>query len=275
MSEWTSGYVQTNGILMHYWRTGDGSQVPVVLSHGGSDNGLCWSRTARALESDYDVIMVDARGHGLSDAPEEGYGPRISAADLAGLITALELDRPHLIGHSMGGEISANCAADYPDLPRSLVIIDSGFISNGGEFAGVPENAQERIAAMQAAMRQMQSLTLEELMARCRQENPGWHEEELEPWAQSKLQASPNQRLFFAAPKRPWQEILAAIQCPILLLVGDPERGSHTGWDAAVQATGIWREGQLVHIAGAGHNVQRDRWEAFMARTTAWLADHS
>ncbi len=269
---WQSANVETNGIRMHYWRTGRGEKPPVVLSHGGGDSGRCWTRVARELEADYDVIMVDARGHGHSDKPEQGYGPRVSAADLAGLIQALELERPHLIGHSMGGEISANCAADFSDLPRSLVIIDSGFISNGGRYAVTPEEAAERIESMQASMRTMQTLSMQELMDRCRAENPDWHVDELEPWAESKLQASPNARLFFAEAKRPWQETLGAIRCPILLLVGDPERHSHTGWDAAVQATGVWQEGQLVHVAGAGHNVQRDQFDAFMTRINQWLA---
>jgi N-formylmaleamate deformylase len=269
---WQSAFVETNGIQMHYWRTGQGDKPPVVLSHGGGDSGRCWTRVAHALENDYDVIMVDARGHGESDKPDEGYGPRVSAADLAGLIKALEIAPPHLIGHSMGGEISANCAADFPDLPRSLVIIDSGFISNGGRYAVTPEEAAERIQGMQASMRTMQSLTMEELIAQCRAENPGWHEDELKPWAESKQQGSPNARLFFAEAKRPWQETLGAIRCPILLLVGDPDRHSHTGWDAAVQATGIWQEGELIHIAEAGHNVQRDQYDLFMTRINDWLA---
>jgi N-formylmaleamate deformylase len=274
MSDWNDGYVETNGIRMHYWRTGDGTRPPVVLSHGATDNGLCWVRTARALEADYDVIMVDARGHGLSDQPVDEYGPRHSAADLAGLIRGLALEKPHLIGHSMGGEISANCAADFPDLPRSLVIIDSGFISNGGRYVVEPQEIEERIAQSRARMLETQALGVEELMARCRVENPDWHDEELEPWAASKLQVSPEYGRFFAQQKRPWQEIIGAIQCPILLLVGEPHLDSHSGWDAAVQATGIWRDGQLIHIADAGHNVQRDCWEAFMARITAWLASH-
>jgi pimeloyl-ACP methyl ester carboxylesterase len=274
MGNWRDGFVETNGIRMHYWRTGDGSRPPVVLSHGATDSGLCWSRTARALESDYDVIMVDARGHGLSDKPAEDYGPRQSAADLAGLIRGLGIERPHLIGHSMGGEISANCAADFPELPRSLVVIDSGFISNAGPYRGSAEQAAERIAQSRARMIETQALGLDGLIARCREESPGWHEEELQPWAESKLQVSPEYGRFFAQEKRPWQKIFAAIQCPMLLLVAEPHLDSHSGWDAAVQATGIWRDGQLIHIAGAGHNVQRDRWEAFMARITAWMAAH-
>lgn len=273
MSAWQSGFVETNGIRMHYWRTGERSKPSVVLSHGGSDNGRCWIRTARVLEADYDVVMVDARGHGLSSKPEQGYGPRVSAADLAGFVVGLGVESPHLIGHSMGGEISANCAADFPELPRSLVIIDSGFISNSGRYAAPPAEAQQIFAQMQAAQ-QRQIQTLEALMERGRAENPGWHEDELQPWAESKLQASPYVRLYFAEHKRPWRETLAAIRCPILLMVGEPHLDSHTGWDAAIQATGIWREGQVVHIAGAGHNVQREGWDAYIARVSAWLATH-
>ena len=60
MSNWQSGFVETNGIRMHYTRTG-GDRPPVVLAHGFSDDGLCWTPVARAREADYDVIMRDAR----------------------------------------------------------------------------------------------------------------------------------------------------------------------------------------------------------------------
>jgi len=273
MTTWKQGSVQSNGIRIHYWRTGCGDKVPVVLSHGATDNGLCWTRTARALEADYDVIMPDARGHGLSDQPETEYGPGQSAADLAAVITGLGLDRPHLVGHSMGGEISANCATEF-DLARSLVILDSGFISNGGAFRGSAEDAEERIARSREAVLKMRALGLEGLLARVERENPHWHPEERQPWAESKLQVSPEYGRFFAQEKRPWQEILGAIQAPILLMVAEPHLGSHTQWEAAVQATGIWQDGMLVHIPGAGHSLQRDRWELFMARLTRWLATH-
>ena len=68
MSEWQQGDVLTNGIRMHYYRTG-GNKPPVVLCHGGSDAGLCWTPVAKILEADYDVIMIDARNHGLSETP--------------------------------------------------------------------------------------------------------------------------------------------------------------------------------------------------------------
>ncbi|TMF04127.1 MAG: alpha/beta fold hydrolase, partial [Chloroflexi bacterium] len=67
MSDWTSGDVNSNGIRIHYTRT-RGHKPVLVLAHGATDSGLCWTRLARELESDYDVIMPDARGHGLSEA---------------------------------------------------------------------------------------------------------------------------------------------------------------------------------------------------------------
>jgi pimeloyl-ACP methyl ester carboxylesterase len=82
MSEWQQGDVLTNGIRMHYYRTG-GDKPQVVLAHGFSDSGLCWTPVARELEADYDVIMIDARGHGLSEAPTSGYSPKNMGADLA------------------------------------------------------------------------------------------------------------------------------------------------------------------------------------------------
>ena len=100
MTNWTDGYIDTNDITIHYTRTG-GDKPPVVLCHGFKGNGLCWTPVARELHADYDVIMVDARCHGKSDAPETGNNITAMADDLAGLIEGMGLDRPVVVGHSM------------------------------------------------------------------------------------------------------------------------------------------------------------------------------
>ena len=71
MSSWATGDVTANGIRVHYARTG-GAKPLVVLAHGFSDDGRCWAPLAEALEADYEVVMVDARGHGRrrDDSPE-------------------------------------------------------------------------------------------------------------------------------------------------------------------------------------------------------------
>ena len=120
---WFSGDVVANGMHIHYYRTG-GDKPPLVLSHGATDSGLCWTRVARVLESNYDLILPDARGHGSSDAPPSGYASSDRAADLAGLIDALGLQRPAIGGHSMGAATTLRLVADYPDLASCAVLED-------------------------------------------------------------------------------------------------------------------------------------------------------
>src|SRR3546814_1164263 len=58
MTRWTTGICQTNGVKIHYARTG-GAKPPLVLLHGLTGNGACWTPLARAFEHEYDVLMPD------------------------------------------------------------------------------------------------------------------------------------------------------------------------------------------------------------------------
>ena len=138
MSNWSSGFVQKNGVRIHYHRTG-GDKPTLMLSHGITDHGMCWRRVAQALEKGYDLIMVDARGHGHSDAPETGYSSRDHAADLAGLIEALALEKPTIIGHSMGASNAAVVAGEYPYLMSGILLEDPVWRLDAVESAQLQE----------------------------------------------------------------------------------------------------------------------------------------
>src|SRR5437870_11942100 len=112
MTDWSEGEVYANGINIHYYRS-DGSNKPsILLLHGITDNGLCWSRVAHELEGNYDVIMTDARGHGRSDGLAAGFSLTLLADDAAGVMRALSLEKPFLFGHSMGAITAAAVAAN-------------------------------------------------------------------------------------------------------------------------------------------------------------------
>src|SRR5512134_1184173 len=125
---WTDGYVMANGIRIHYWRTGGAGKPPLVLAHGSSDDGLCWTNLAKELTDRYDIIMFDARGHGLSDPPTPNDPEDVQVEDLSELIKALKLDKPILMGHSMGSASVAHFAAKYPDVPRAVILEDPALI---------------------------------------------------------------------------------------------------------------------------------------------------
>lgn len=270
MSKWTFGDVVADGIKIHYNRTG-GDKPPVVLAHGFTDNGLCWTRVAQVLEQDYDVIMYDARGHGFSDAPESGYSTEDRAADLAGLIQALGLEnpRPILIGHSMGAETVATTATHHPELVRCAILEDPPWRED--IFAS---SAEERVAGMEewrAGLVELKSKTREEIMAFCHTQSPTWAEVELGPWADSKLQL--NLVVFEMAhtPRTPWQDVARKIECPVLLVTGDPEMGAIVPPEVAQEAAGLWHNGQVVHISGAGHNIRREQFAKYMEAVAAFL----
>ncbi len=269
-AEWFSGDVIANGIRVHYYRTG-GDKPPLVLAHGATDDGLCWTPVARALEADYDVIMPDARGHGLSEAPESGYGVHERAADLAGLIQALGLGRPAVGGHSMGAQTVLYLAAGYPDLVRCAILEDPALWLPGAQRD--PAEREARAARMRRNMEELKAMSREELIAHCRAQHPDWSEDELGPWADAKLRVS---RSFITAlrgmDQPPWWEVLPRIQCPVLLITADPDRGAIVTPEAAEEAERLNSRVQVVRLHGAGHNIRREQFAAYMQAVRSFLA---
>ena len=141
---WTDGYVMANGIRIHYWRSG-GNRPPMVMAHGSSDDGLCWTNLAKEIQDSYDIIMFDARGHGLSDPPTPSDPADVQVEDLAALIRALKLERPILMGHSMGSASVAQFAARYPDVPRAVILEDPALVRPA--TPATPRDAADRGAA--------------------------------------------------------------------------------------------------------------------------------
>ena len=172
MSTWQEDDIEVNGLRLHYTRTG-GAKPPVVLAHGFSDDGRCWTPIAEALAPEYDVVMVDARGHGRSEGPEGGYDPATQAADLAGAIAALGLRRPPVLGHSMGAATALAFAGTFPDVPGAILLEDPPAWWLPRPAAGETAD-EERRAAMRARIIALKRKTREELIAGQRAEAPGW-----------------------------------------------------------------------------------------------------
>jgi N-formylmaleamate deformylase len=268
MTEWAQGDVLTNGIRMHYYRTGDGTKPPLVLAHGGSDSGLCWTPVAQALEDEYDIILIDARNHGLSESPQGTSGPQDQSEDLAGLIRALGLERPAVMGHSMGGGAAVQLAANHPDLVGRVILEDSGPV----EFDPSRFTPETR-ARMFDWMRGLKGKTREEVMEMGRQQSPTWSEEELGPWADSKLQVNVDAMGRYAPVSEPWREVFARIQCPLLIITADNDKGSMIKAEFAEEAARLNPNVRYVHVPGAGHNIRRENYQGFMAAVRAFMAE--
>ena len=116
-------HLTINGCRLYYTDQGQGE--PVVLIHGLGSSSQDWEHQSAALLERYRVVSIDMRGHGLSDKPRGAYSIKGFADDVASLLEALSLQRPHIIGISMGGMIAFQLATDHPEVPASLTIINS------------------------------------------------------------------------------------------------------------------------------------------------------
>ncbi len=158
------------------------------------------------------------------NAPETGYTTQDRADDVACFVKAMGLQMPAIMGHSMGGSTAGAAAATYPDLFSKVVLEDPAWFAEGTRRQAM--NEEER-AAQQGAARAHHRAEEDEqraLIAMCREQSPSWPEAELDAWAESKQQLSPNVVGSWETKPRPWQEIATAIKAPTLLVTANTEK---------------------------------------------------
>jgi N-formylmaleamate deformylase len=273
MSNWQAGELITNQVCIHYTRTG-GDKPVLVLSHGVTDDGLCWAPVAQALESEYDVIMVDARGHGYSESPQQGYSPLDMAADLAGLITGLDLHKPILLGHSMGAMTTLVLAGLHPHLPGAILLEDPPPWWMPPTQS--PPMSPERAAAGMQWINDLKGKTRQQLIDDQHLAFPRWSEAELGPWADSKLRFNPRIMSMFAsnpAAGIDWPALLKEVTCPALLITADPALGAIVSPESARTLQAFIPHLKIAYLPGAGHNVRREQFEQYMTTVRAFLSD--
>jgi pimeloyl-ACP methyl ester carboxylesterase len=138
--------IDAGGTELHYVRAGAGE--PMLLIQGMSATHLAWGRPFLSpLEESFDCVVFDNRGMGLSGQAELPFTTADLAADAIGVLDALEIERAHVVGISMGGMIAQEMALAHPERIRTLTI--------GASYCGGPEGtlmAAEDLQMLGAAM---------------------------------------------------------------------------------------------------------------------------
>lgn len=260
--------VEANGISLAVtdYASATPGAPPVVLVHGIGSRGVSWYPVIDAFAASFRVVTYDMRGHGDSAKPESGYLLPDYARDLAGLLDALEIDRPRIIGHSLGGLTTLRWAADHPAQATAIVLEDTA-LSGGPSLRPAFEGWLA-----------LSRMTVEQAAAWYASEYPDWSQEDCLRRAESITTVHP--RVFeelrdeSASPGRPPR--LAGVEritSPLLLVHGDVAAGSMVQLDDARRLVGLMPSLKLVRISGAGHNVHRDAREAFLEATVPFLLE--
>jgi N-formylmaleamate deformylase len=259
-SSWANGVCRANDININYLRTG-GNKPPLIALHGLAGSGACWSQMARALEKDYDVIMPDARGHGLSSAPSHGYTYQDHANDVIELIRTLGIKSPYLLGHSMGGMTAAMVASRLGFAISGLVLADPTFIS--AEW-------QEGVYESDVVDQHLQLLksTKEALFKEAKARHRYRSSELIEHIIQARLQTNVKAFDVLIPPNPEFDELIRNVYVPTLLVLGSEGIVSS---ETALELHKLNPDLQYKLIPDAGHGLPYDEPARLAAAVDAFL----
>src|SRR6476659_3613546 len=128
-TEWTSdtpgtgAYADVNGINLYYETHGSGRRL--LLLHGGLGSGGMFAPVIDLYAADHQVITVDLQGHGRTADVDRPISVVTMGDDIAALIEHLGLERPDVMGYSLGGGTAFQTAVRHPELVRRLVIVSA------------------------------------------------------------------------------------------------------------------------------------------------------
>ncbi len=114
-------YADINGLNIYYETHGTGR--PLVLLHGGLGSGDMFAPVLPILAAGHKVILPDLQGHGRTADIDRPIDVKVMADDIAALIDHLELDKPDVVGFSLGGGVALHLGARHPSKVRRLVVV--------------------------------------------------------------------------------------------------------------------------------------------------------
>jgi 3-oxoadipate enol-lactonase len=249
----TQGRVSLDGHSLRYVDTGRGDPVFLCL-HGLADTLLVWDEIADRLAARGRVVRIDQRGHGESGAPPGPCTREDLARDAIAVLDALAIDRAIVVGHSVGGIVAMAAALAAPERVAGLVLI--GTASRCSERTA---GWYERIAL--AAERDggdglVRAIYGENSSRRVRGDAAA---------------IAHVARMLTSLYRDPLTPRLAAIACPVLLLVGEKDlmgpKASQTIRDALPPG-----RAELEVMPGCGHWLQLDAPDAVIAALDRWRA---
>lgn len=254
----TSRHFRSGSLRLHYLDWG-GAGAPAVLLHGGSAHAHWWDFVASELTADLHPYALDLRGHGESDWSSDGaYALEDYASDLDGLFAAAAIERPVLIGHSLGSFVAAHYAVANPRGLSALVMVDGRpwFGESGARYiqllgmfpAAEHETLEEAVLNFQPLPRDHAAAP--EVLAHVARR--GFREQQPGSWT-----GKFDRRALASLRPFDLRDRLGDIECPVLFVRG--EKSPIVSPATAAKLAKSCRTGTWVEVSGAYHHVLLDR----------------
>jgi pimeloyl-ACP methyl ester carboxylesterase len=242
---------------LYYRQLGQGK--PLVILHGlfgFSDN---WQTHAKKLAEYYEVTLVDLRNHGHSPWSAE-FSYALMVEDLHELLADLHIEKPILLGHSMGGKLAMHFDQSYPQFIEKLIVVDMGVKAypphHAHILAAIHAIDLSKMSARSEAEAILKTFVESEGIRQFLLKNLYWEEKGKLAW-----------RVNFPVLEASMAEILAALPehesfTPTLFI-----RGLLSNYildDDVAQLESYYPDSQLASIPNAGHWVHAEAPDAFI-----------
>ncbi len=215
--------VTVNGVQLYHEVHGSGR--PLILLHGGLMSGEAMAGLVAELAATHTVVLPDLQGHGRTpDAPWRPMDVRLMAGDIVGLIDLLGLDRPDIVGYSLGGGVAMQVAFQHPEKIRRLVTCST----NITRTSIYPEMLAQQVQVNAGAAEFMKQTPMWELYERVAPRPEDF------PVVLDKIGAAMQQDFDFSDQVR-------ALQVPTLIACGDADMAPPSHF---VEAFGLLGGGQ-------------------------------
>ncbi len=272
MKDWQQGHVRSDGASLRYFRSG-GDLPPLVFVHGFTDHALYFTRVANALASAWDVIAYDARGHGASERVSDRFDDETRVADLVAVVHQLALDRPAMIGHSMGGATIALAIAQHHGLSRGVVLEDPAWSERTDEEIAAQRDLRTKyFADWRAWVADMQAMPRDRALAQRTTDEPNWSPVDVDVSLDGRLQFQVSLFDYFPLERSPWRRLVPLFDCPTLLLIGgEASRGAIVSQADAEEAVRLNPLVAWAKIPGAGHHIKYDRFDDYLDEVSTFL----
>ena len=249
----------------------------LLLLHGLTDRRDAFPTVIDTLDEMHRVVAIDQRGHGYSGRTPGHYSNDDHARDIRYILENVCQSPTVVGGHSMGGANAIAMAADPPEQLKALILEDPAIFgrARSTRAGGAPVNSP-----FGASLELIEAgISAEEMASRIAQSEPGMPDY-YAPWKAERLaQIDPEiLRDVVAGRRRGVQdpkESLAKIDCPVLLMQADPDKGGILQDEFLAEITPKTGDWTVVKVVGAGHVINRNHPELALPIVMPWLAAHS
>lgn len=257
---------KVNNINIFYEITGEGD--PLLLIHGLGSSTRDWEKQVPNFSQKYQVITIDLRGHGKTDKPKGPYSIPMFAEDIAELMKSMNIDQVNLLGISLGGSIAFQCAVDYPEMVKSLVIVNTGVEFKLDSFKARYNFFMRKFIVSLVGMKKMGEVLAPRLFIKPEQED--LRQKLIERWAEN------NKKAYLNALKslKGWtvKDRIHTINCPTLIISSDED---YTPVSVKEEYTALVPNGKVKVIDDARHAVTMEKPNEFNKAVMEFLSEHS